>query len=218
MKAKSKGNDEFTAENEIEVIVAPTPWNTWWAWLLYVLAASLVAYQLYRLRQRIFQEHEAVRKAELEKEQECRVNQMNMSFFANISHEFRTPLTMISGPVGMLCDDRHISKDNKKLLLIVQRSVVRMLKLVNQLMDFNKLENDTLKLKVRRTDVVNQLLRICDIFKVNADEKGIQLRLCGLEDSYLMWLDTDKLEKIMNNLLSNAMKFYTKRWQDSCLS
>ncbi|BCS85308.1 hybrid sensor histidine kinase/response regulator [Prevotella herbatica] len=210
VRAKSKGNDEFTAENEIEVIVASAPWNTWWAWMLYVLAASLVAYQLYRLRQRIFQEHEAVRKAELEKEQECRVNKMNMSFFANISHEFRTPLTMISGPVGMLCDDRNISNDNKKLLLIVQRSVVRMLKLVNQLMDFNKLENDTLKLKVRRTDVVNQLLRICDIFKVNADEKGILLRLYGLEDSYLMWLDTDKLEKIMNNLLSNAMKFTPK--------
>lgn len=91
------------------------------------------------------------------------MNRMNMSFFANISHEFRTPLTMISGPVTQLCESPKIEGENKQLLYIVQRSVGRMLRLVNQLMDFNKLENDTLKLRVKRTDIISQLQRFVDI-------------------------------------------------------
>ncbi|WP_373806188.1 hybrid sensor histidine kinase/response regulator transcription factor, partial [Bacteroides heparinolyticus] len=155
----------------------------------------------------IKQEKEAARRAQLEKEQEQRVNKMNMSFFANISHEFRTPLTMISGPVTQLCENPKIEDENKQLLYIVQRSVRRMLRLVNQLMDFNKLENDTLKLQVRRTDIISQLQHFVDIFRINANEKGITLNTYGLEDSFLMWLDVDKLDKIVGNLLSNALKF-----------
>ena len=145
---------------------------------------------------RIKQEKETTRRAKLEKEQEQRVNRMNMSFFANISHEFRTPLTMISGPVTQLCESPKIEGENKQLLYIVQRSVGRMLRLVNQLMDFNKLENDTLKLRVKRTDIISQLQRFVDIFRINANEKGIALNTYGLEDTFLMWLDVDKLDKI----------------------
>lgn len=132
---------------------------------------------------------------------------MNMSFFVNISHEFRTPLTMISGPVTQLCESPKIEGENKQLLYIVQRSVGRMLRLVNQLMDFNKLENDTLKLRVKRTDIISQLQRFVDIFRINANEKGIALNTYGLEDTFLMWLDVDKLDMIVGNLLSNALKF-----------
>ena len=113
------------------------------------------------------------------------MNRMNMSFFANISHEFRTPLTMISGPVTQLCESPKIEGENKQLLYIVQRSVGRMLRLVNQLMDFNKLENDTLKLRVKRTDIISQLQRFVDIFRINANEKGIALNTYGLEDTFL---------------------------------
>lgn len=205
--AKSKGNNEFDVKNELNIVVEPAPWNTIWAWALYLLAAAALGFYLYRLRQRWAQEKAAVRQAELEKRQEQRVNQMNMSFFANISHEFRTPLTMIAGPVDMLCQDHTITETSRQLLHIVQRSVARMLRLVNQLMDFNKLENDTLKLKVRRMDIVDELHKTCDVFAVNAKEKGITMRLTGMEGCFLTWLDADKLEKIMSNLLSNAMKF-----------
>lgn len=78
---------------------------------------------------------------------------------------------------------------------------------VNQLMDFNKLENDTLKLRVKRTDIISQLQRFVDIFRINANEKGIALNTYGMEDTFLMWLDVDKLDKIVGNLLSNALKF-----------
>ncbi|WP_373720331.1 response regulator, partial [Bacteroides heparinolyticus] len=191
----------------IRVIVKPAPWMTWWAWCLYLLVATTIIGFFIRFGLRIKQEKEAARRAQLEKEQEQRVNKMNMSFFANISHEFRTPLTMISGPVTQLCENPKIEDENKQLLYIVQRSVRRMLRLVNQLMDFNKLENDTLKLQVRRTDIISQLQHFVDIFRINANEKGITLNTYGLEDSFLMWLDVDKLDKIVGNLLSNALKF-----------
>jgi signal transduction histidine kinase/ligand-binding sensor domain-containing protein/DNA-binding response OmpR family regulator len=208
-KVRITNNDKsiVETENSIRIIVEPAPWCTWWAWCGYLLIASGIIGLFIRAWLRIREEKEAARRAEQEKEQEQRVNRMNMSFFANISHEFRTPLTMISGPVAQLCETKDITGGNKNLLYIVQRSVERMLRLVNQLMDFNKLENDTLKLKVRRTDIISQLQHCADIFKVNATEKGVTLNTYGIEDSFLLWLDADKLDKIVGNLLSNAMKF-----------
>lgn len=208
-KVKIVGNDTNTtlAEKAIKVSIAPEPWNSWWARCLYLMVTCSAIYFLYRTRKRINEEKQMARKAEEEKEQEQRINKMNMSFFANISHEFRTPLTMISGPVEQLCESNDINKHDKQLLGIINRSVIRMLKLVNQLLDFNKLENDTLQLHVKPTDIIAELARIMDIFLMNAEEKGITLTCHGMEGSYLILLDVDKLEKIINNLMSNALKF-----------
>ena len=149
----------------------------------------------------------AARQAQMEKEQELRTNQMNMSFFANIAHEFRTPLTMIAGPVGQLAKSDSIDGEERSLLSIAQRSIQRMFKLVNQLMDFNKLENDSLRLSVEQIDVVKLMNDICDTFEFNAKEKGLTLNRFGMEDQLMAWTDGDKLEKIVSNLLSNALKF-----------
>jgi Signal transduction histidine kinase len=159
---------------------------------------------------RIRQNNRQIVEAELEKEREQRLNKMNMSFFTNISHEFRTPLTMIAGPITQLCDKPEITGDNKQLLYIVQRSVNSMLKLVNQLMDFNKLDNDSLKLSVKRTDLIFELNRLVEVFRVNMQNKNILLQTYGLEDTYLTWLDVDKLDKVIGNLMSNALKFTDK--------
>ena len=149
----------------------------------------------------------AARQAQMEKEQELRTNQMNMSFFANIAHEFRTPLTMIAGPVGQLAKSDSIDGEERGLLNIAQRSIQRMFKLVNQLMDFNKLENDSLRLSVEQIDVVKLMNDICDTFEFNVKEKGLTLNRFGMEDQLMAWTDGDKLEKIVTNLLSNALKF-----------
>lgn len=208
-KVKMVGNDSdnIIAEKSIQVSIAPEPQNSWWAWCLYLIIMGCVGFVIYRQKMRISIEKNMVQKAKDEKEQEQRVNKMNMSFFANISHEFRTPLTMISGPVEQLCESESINKHDKLLLNIINRSVDRMLRLVNQLLDFNKLENDTLRLHVKQTDIITEMKRIMDLFIVNTEEKGITLNCHGLEGSYLMLLDSDKLEKIINNLMSNAMKF-----------
>ena len=89
----------------------------------------------------------------------------------------------------------------------MNRSVNRMLQLVNQMMDFHKLEEDSLRLEVKRQDVVGLLKQVAEFFAVNARDKNIEFRTHGLEDIFLMWADADKIEKILNNLIGNAMKY-----------
>lgn len=201
-------SDEVTCdERQISVIVEPAPMFSWWAWMIYLALGLLLAWYLYRNAKRVVAARRAARQAQMEKEQELRTNQMNMSFFANIAHEFRTPLTMIAGPVGQLAKSDKIDGEERGLLSIAQRSIQRMFRLVNQLMDFNKLENDTLRLSVEQIDVVALLNSICDTFEFNVKEKGLTLNRLGMEDQLMAWTDGDKLEKIVSNLLSNALKF-----------
>ena len=203
----SVSDEGGSEERIIKVVVASAPAFAWWAWLIYLTIASALAWYLYQNARRVVIARRAARQAQMEKEQELRTNQMNMSFFANIAHEFRTPLTMIAGPVGQLAKSESIDGEQRGLLNIAQRSIQRMFKLVNQLMDFNKLENDTLRLSVEQIDVVRALNEICDTFEFNVREKGLTLNRYGMEDSLKAWTDGDKLEKIVSNLLSNALKF-----------
>ena len=194
MKTTDAASDEKSSdERTLSIVVAPSPANAWWAWLIYLTLSALLAAYLYRNARRVVAAKRAARKAEMEKEQEQRTNQMNMSFFANIAHEFRTPLTMIAGPVGQLATSEHLNTEDKGLLKVAQRSIQRMFRLVNQLMDFNKLENDTLRLYVEPVDVVLILNNICDTFEFNAHEKGLTLNRFGMDDKVESWTDSDKL-------------------------
>ncbi len=207
VKVVDSGNLTTLKEASLKVTVMPAPWNTPWAWLLYLILLGMLGTYLYGNTMRTMTARQAAREAEREKEQELRTNQMNMSFFANIAHEFRTPLTMIAGPVGQLAGSRNIDGGERKLLAVAQRSIQRMFRLVNQLMDFNKLESDTLRLNVEPVDVVKAVGDICDTFEFNAREKGLTLCRQGMEETLAAWTDKDKLEKIVSNLLSNALKF-----------
>ena len=208
-KVRITSNDSSIepTENSIRVSVKPSPWASWWAWLLYLaLAGGLSSYLVY-MSLKLRREKKASEKAEQEKAQEHLINQMNMRFFANISHEFRTPLTLISGPVSQLAESADLKSSDRNLLMIVRRSVDRMLKLVNQLMDFNKLEEDTLNLQVSLTDAISVISKNLDVFQYNMTNKNITLQTSGVEDSFITWLDEDKLDKIIGNLMSNALKF-----------
>lgn len=209
VRATLSDNQTIIAENSIGIIVRPAPFASWWAVCLYSLIILSVATYLIQLRRKIAKERKAARKAEEEKEQERRVNKMNMSFFANVSHEFRTPLTMIAGPVKQLLEENRDDAFSRNLS-IIERNVHRMLRLVNQMLDFNKLENDTLKLKVCKVDVIPYLEDLADTFRQSAEAKDITLEVRGLLENCEIWVDEDKLDKICYNLLSNAIK-YTPR-------
>lgn len=202
-------NDGSRVLNEISipVVVHPAPWNSWWAWCCYLLVLAFALWKGITYFKDYRENRALALKAQREKEQELHINQMNMHFFANISHEFRTPLTVISGPLTQLCRNANISGQEKKLLTIINRSVDRMLKLVNQMMDFNRLEEDTLRLNVSYVNIIEPLRNIQDFFSMNASEKNIRLTSTGLEDYFLTWVDVDKLEKMLSNLMGNAMKY-----------
>ncbi len=194
-------------EISIPVHIHVAPWLSWWALLAYAIIIGAIVFEIIRYRAKLRREKEKARLAMEEKQQERRVNEMNMSFFANVSHEFRTPLTMIAAPLRQLEQSPSLSGQEQSLVHIVQRSVGRMLRLVNQLLDFNKLENDTLRLQVTPGDLNETLRQIVEIFQYNCEVKGIELVTEGLEEPYHMNFDSDKVEKIVGNLLSNAVKF-----------
>ena len=205
-------------EKSLNVKVLPPWYESWWAILLYILAGLLllgIGWTFYRHVRRVRKEaarhiREVRRERELaeqEKEQEQRLNKIQMNYFANVAHEFRTPLTMIAGPVSQLASSDGIKGQDRQLVGIIQRSATWMLSLVNQLLDFNRIGDKKLQLKVAKGDIVAPLRGIADLFRFNAGSKGIEFVTYGLEDSFVMWADVDKVQKVVMNLLSNAMKF-----------
>lgn len=191
----------------IKVIIEGPWWTSWWAIIIICIIIASISAVLIVAVMKVKAEREAVHRARLEKEREQHINDMNMRFFANISHEFRTPLTMISGPIKQLAADKEISEQNRHLLTIAKVNVSRMLNLVNQLLDFNKLENDTLPLEVERIDIAALLRQLTEMFSLHAANKELTFVTNGMEENCFVTADADKLSKIITNLLSNALKF-----------
>ena len=208
--------------NEVEKALSVRvlrPWyGSWWAWILYALGAMVILGSLWilirRIRhvrkdaaRRVYEARRERERLEKEKEQERNLSKIQMNYFANVAHEFRTPLTMIAGPVSQLATSAGVKGQDRQLVGIIQRSATWMLSLVNQLLDFNRIGDKKLQLKVAKGDIVAPLKGIADLFRFNAGAKGIELQTYGLEDSFSMWADVDKVQKIVMNLLSNALKF-----------
>ena len=210
--------DDPSSEQSLDIRVFPPWYGSWWACILYILLGLglilLISHfyrRIRRVRKQAAQHIREVRReqehAEQEREAEKRLNKIQMNYFANIAHEFRTPLTMIAGPVGQLAHSESIRGEDRKLLEIVQRSSTWMLSLVGQLLDFNRIGNNKLQIKVVKDDIVEPLRSTASFFRFNAESKHIEFNTYGLEDPFVMWRDADKVTKIVMNLLSNAMKF-----------
>ncbi len=207
VRVMSRDQQRILAERSIPVIVQPAPWLTWWAKLLYALVGLAIIWYIFSAWRRIRQERWNRLQTERDKEREKRINAMNMSFFANVSHEFRTPLTIILAPIRQLVSDKRLPAESHGMLVIMQRSVERMLRLVNQMMDFHKLEDDALQLEVQHLDIVSLLHDVLETFTLQAREKDITLDSHGLEEPFMQWVDIDKVEKIVYNLVGNALKY-----------
>jgi signal transduction histidine kinase/AraC-like DNA-binding protein len=134
-------------------------------------------------------------------------HQARLNFFTNISHEFRTPLTLIFAPLGELIASTRIQQETKQSLQLIQRNVMRLYRLVSQLMDFRKIEFKKMKPHVSETDVVSFTKEIVDSFKVLAKNKNIDLEFITTERSLFVWFDTTMIDKVIFNVLSNAFKF-----------
>ena len=207
VRVLSSGPQNVLSERSKPIIISPATWLTWWAKLLYVLVAFVLIWYLFASYQRYRMERWNRLQTKRDHEREKRINAMNMSFFANVSHEFRTPLTLILAPIRQLVADKSQSAETHDMLLIMQRSVERMLRLVNQMMDFHKLEDDALQLEVQHLDIVQVIRNVVDTFTLQAREKKITLKALGLEEPFTQWVDADKVEKIIYNLVGNALKY-----------
>lgn len=205
-------------EESIQINVLPPWYATPWAILLWVSLGALllgIAYSFYRhirrvrkeAARRIWQVRREREKAEEAEKAEKELNKIQQNYFSNVAHEFRTPLTMIAGPAQQLSTSTSIQGQDRQLVDIIRRNATWMLSLVNQLLDFNRIGNSKLQLKVARIDLAEPLRDTASLFRFNATAKGIELNTIGLEEPFAMWVDADKVQKVVMNLLSNALKF-----------
>ncbi len=190
----------------IIIIINPPMWATTWAYLLYVVFALSLIYFLWKLNLRRIRVKHEYEMSKFEAEKLHEVDGLKSRFFANISHEFRTPLTLILGPAKDIIDSTKETK-TKQTAGLIKRNAGRLLRLVNQLLDLSKLEAGRMKLETRKQDIIPLLKGLVLSFSSLADLKKIKLNLSTAQDGIDVYLDKDKIEKIVNNLLSNAFKF-----------
>lgn len=134
-------------------------------------------------------------------------NEAKVNFFTNISHEFRTPLTLILGPLEELLANSRNQFNKVQNLHLIHKNVIRLLRLVNQLMDFRKIEMDKMRLRASENDLIAFISDIMLSYKSIAHKKNIDLRMITNERQLNMWFDVNMLDKVIFNLLSNAFKF-----------
>ena len=193
----------------LDITVHEAPWLHPLAIAAYVLAALLLILIFNRLyfRARVAKKHYAL--AQMQVEQERRNTENKVTFYNNISHELRTPLTMVYAPVKMLrshyreLPPRQIESN----LEFIDKNIDRLLRLTNQLLSFRDIKDQSLPLKVGRHDVVAQLDSLVRIYNIYAAEKDISVRLVCPYSQLTVTYDSDKLDKIVNNLLFNATKY-----------
>ncbi len=210
-------NDPFRNEDEmpLSAIIKPPWWSTWWAYILYgfffISAVYLVRrYELSRIRLR-----NQLKLEKIETESLRKLDQLKSHFFTNISHEFRTPLTLILGQIEHVLSSDIDSREKDKLQ-IASRNASRLLTLINQLLELSKLEAGSMKLDARQQNIVSFLKSLFFSFESIAALNKINLRFESEPATLLVSFDTDKLEKIFYNLLSNALK-YTPQKGEICV-
>ncbi|UCH92777.1 MAG: response regulator [Candidatus Aminicenantes bacterium] len=193
------------------------PWyRTWWAFLSYALALFMLIYLVSRWWRSIQLEQE---KQKLEKtvkdrtkelkEQSEKLKEMDKvksRFFANISHEFRTPLTLIMSPLEQMLSDSQDNKQHKKLNLMLRNSQ-RLLSLINKLLELSKFESGTMKLEACQQNIIPFLKGIVASFDLVVTKNELDLAFQSDEEDITLYFDQGKLEEILFNLLSNAVKF-----------
>ncbi len=206
-RVKASNNDGIWNEEGASVMIKILPplWKTIYAYVVYtllVLGLILLSWQIIRDRERL--KHSI----ELEKQKATRdreLDLMKIKFFTNISHEFRTPLSLIISPLNKLL--KEAKEPEKQHLNLIFRNAKRLLILVNQLLDFRKIEVGQIKLNLAPYDIVNFSKDICLSFLDIAQNKNIKLNFRSNKEIMEVYFDGDKLEKILLNLLSNAFKF-----------
>lgn len=193
---------------EIEIVILPPLYRSWWAYLIYFTILCIILFITYRIISNRIKLKNELRISLIEKEKAEEFNQVKLRYFTNISHELLTPLTIIMLQIESL----HAKiKTENAVFETIKENVIRLKRLIKQILVFRKTESGNLKLSVVKSDVVDFVNNICNSnFKPLIREKQIDFRFDTEYEQYLAYFDPDKLDKIIYNLLSNAFK-YTKQ-------
>ncbi|MDR6764439.1 signal transduction histidine kinase/ligand-binding sensor domain-containing protein/DNA-binding response OmpR family regulator [Flavobacterium sp. 2755] len=210
IKTSDGGGKWNPAIKTLKIIMLPPWWKTWWAFIFYfglLLAGSVLLFRFLRNRELLKQ---AFYLEQVEKERQEELYKMKLDFFTNVSHEIRTPLTLISGPVEELLSGAEKNSNLEQKLKVIKNNSDRLLKLVNELMDFRKAEKGSMKIYCEQQDIVSFCFDIYESFRGFAVEKKIDYKFVLNINTALIYFDKNQMEKVIYNLLSNAFKFTSK--------
>lgn len=192
---------------ELEIIVSPPLWLTWWAKLIYLL----VVLSLFVLGLRIYQRHLGLeyqlRSEKINHEKEQKLNEERLRFFTNITHELRTPLTLILGPLDDISHSSDISKSVKHKLAVIHQSAVRLNELITQILEFRKTETDNRQLRVVKANIVDAVHEVSLKYEELAQKPGVVIKFVAPENPIEMYIDREVIAIIVDNLISNAIKY-----------
>jgi signal transduction histidine kinase/ligand-binding sensor domain-containing protein/DNA-binding response OmpR family regulator len=201
-EVKSLSTDLYSATpyKRLAITILSPPWKTWWAYLLYtIFFATLLffirryAVAMIRLRNKIVVEQ--------------KLAALKLNFFTNVSHELRTPLTLIVNPLEQLARKEKLSAEGESYLDVARKNANRMVRFINQLLDLRKVQSEKATLKVSRVEIVTFVKKISDYFAEAARMKQISLEISNEQKEVVAWVDAEKLDVVVYNLLGNAIKF-----------
>lgn len=195
--------------NNIKILmlsVLPPFYLTLWAYIFYgITVAAIIWYIVRRSKNRHLLKLEEQRER-MNREKEGQINEMKLNFFTNISHDLRTPLTLIISPLQVLLNDS-MDEIMRNKINVIHKNAQQLLSLINSLLDFRKLDEGMVSLNLKAAEFVSFAQDICSSFQVYADEHNIGLSFESQTDSLIMEFDKDKIQKTLTNLLSNAFKY-----------
>lgn len=190
----------------LDILIKTPWWKTWWAYLLLLFTICSIFYFLYKLTiNRLHLSNELkMEKAERGKIEE--LDRIKMSFFTHISHELKTPLSLILGPIESLKESLNNERQHAQLD-IMKQNAERLLRLINQIMDVRKIENEKMTLSLKRGEFISFVKKIFERFTDYTNRRNISYDFISYVETKDMFFDADKIEKILYNLISNAIKY-----------
>ncbi|MDR1981759.1 MAG: response regulator [Tannerellaceae bacterium] len=207
-RIKASSNPDVWGDETTDLVIEiePAPWDTWWAKLIYALIVCIIIYALSRFAFIHIKEKNELQIERLKVKQQEEINQVRINFFTNISHEFRTPLTLIIDPLKhLIAKDK--SEERKQTGLLILRNAERLQHLINQILDLNKIEEGKMELHVQPFELVSFVSKSISTFTEITKQKHISLTYTWNPDKIDVWYDPDMLDKCLNNILYNAYKF-----------
>lgn len=206
----SSKNNEDGSTYELEVVVSPPFYFSWWAWLFYIIFTLTFSYVAWRFFTQRSEMHRRLAMEKFEHEKEQELYQSKINFFTNVAHEIRTPLTLIKAPLENILKIKMEDKGAQEDLGIMEQNVNRLLDLTNQLLDFRKAERDGLKLNFERCNINTLVQGVYVRFTSLVREKGIEMKITMPEEPIYAYVDRESVTKVVSNLVNNAVKYCEK--------
>jgi signal transduction histidine kinase/ligand-binding sensor domain-containing protein/DNA-binding response OmpR family regulator len=211
-KVKASNRDGVWNEKgkTVSIKILPPLWETWWAYILYMLLATGLFMGIRKYTLLRIQDRNELKRERLDKEQMEEVNRLKLQLFTNISHDFRTPLTLIMGPLKKMISEKVGDAPIQKQHVGMYRNANILLQLINQLLDFRKSEAGKLNIHASKNNIVQFLTDVKMSFDELAQHRNITYVFESSESGINLWFDKIEMKKVVLNILSNAFKFTPK--------